>query len=93
MVALGRERRRKVQGPEPAADDADCLQVPAHFGARILLGDADGDRFTTQAAMIRAKKRIEASSGPARIEWAPDGQDFNDMIMDLARGVRGRAVA
>lgn len=89
--SLGRERRKKVSGPEPAEGDADCLQIPAHFGMRILLGDADGDRFTTQAAMIRAKKRIEASSGPARIDWAPDGQDFNDMVMDLARRARPKA--
>ncbi len=82
---LGRERRRKVPGPEPAPDDRDCLAVPHHFATRILLGDADGDRFATQAAMIRARARLISTSGPARIDWAPDGQDFNDALRGAGR--------
>lgn len=85
--SLGRQRRRKVGGPEPDLDDRDCLMAPAHFSRRILLGDADGDRFGTQAAMIRARKRLETTSGPTEIDWAPDGQDFNDALRLASRDV------
>ncbi len=93
--ALGRKRRQKVGGHEPRADDTGCLQIPpGMFSIVILPGDGDSDRFTTQAAMQRAKKRIATSGTPARIDWAPDGRDFNDVLRDRAGTSRmARAVA
>ncbi|TIN84334.1 CHC2 zinc finger domain-containing protein [Mesorhizobium sp.] len=78
---IGRTRRRKVGGQEPDPADTDCLQVPFGLFDRLtLLGDSDSDRFTTQAAMLRAKKRFELAGHSAEVDWAPDGQDFNDQL-------------
>lgn len=81
--SLGRKRRARIAGPTPDPDDRDCLQVtPSDAGRIILLGDSDSDRFTTQAAMTRAERRLAAFT--ARTEWAPDGTDWNDVLR--ARG-------
>ena len=81
--SLGRKRRARIAGPTPDPDDRDCLQVtPSDAGRIILLGDSDSDRFTTQAAMTRAERRLAAFA--ARTEWAPDGADWNDVLR--ARG-------
>jgi hypothetical protein len=90
---IGRKRRQKVGGHEPDLSDADCLQIPVDdYEALVLLGDSDSDRFTTQAAMLRARKRFELAGHVAAIQWAPDGQDFNDALRAVARP-RERAVA
>ncbi|ESY75542.1 hypothetical protein X740_31045 [Mesorhizobium sp. LNHC221B00] len=82
---IGRQRRQKVGGHEPDLTDTDCLQIPADdFEKLILLGDSDSDRFTTQAAMLRARNRFELTGHDAEIDWAPDGQDFNDVLKSLA---------
>ncbi|RWO57152.1 primase-helicase zinc-binding domain-containing protein [Mesorhizobium sp.] len=91
---LGRKRRQKVGGHEPDLSDAHCLQIPADdFERLILLGDSDSDRFTTQAAMLRARKRFELAGHNAEIDWAPDGQDFNDALRAMVAHPRARAVA
>ncbi|AEH88170.1 DUF7146 domain-containing protein [Mesorhizobium opportunistum] len=83
---IGRKRRQKVGGHEPDLTDTDCLQIPADdFERLILLGDGDSDRFTTQAAMMRARNRFELTGHDAVIDWAPDGMDFNDVLRDRAR--------
>ncbi len=77
--SLGRTRTVRVSGPTPDPDDRDCLQIPAGLtDAAILLGDGDSDRFTTQAAMARAERRLAPL--PARTDWAPDGSDWNDVL-------------
>lgn len=82
---IGRQRRQKVGGHEPDLADTDCLQIPADdFEKLILLGDSDSDRFTTQAAMLRARNRFELTGHDAAIDWAPDGQDFNDVLRGMA---------
>lgn len=86
--SLGRERRAKVAGPVPDLADDRCMPVPSgHFARAILLGDSDSDRFTTQAAMMRAERRFEAMGLAAEIDWAPPSGDFNDALRD------GRAVS
>ncbi|KQU77729.1 hypothetical protein ASD12_18185 [Mesorhizobium sp. Root102] len=83
---IGRKRRQKVGGHEPDLSDTDCLQIPADdFERLILLGDSDSDRFTTQAAMLRARNRFELTGHDAVIDWAPDGQDFNDVLREMRR--------
>lgn len=91
--AIGRKRRQKVGGHEPDMSDTDCLQIPADdFEKLILLGDGDSDRFTTQASMMRARNRFELTGHDAEIDWAPDGQDFNDALRGMA-APRAREVA
>lgn len=91
---IGRKRRQKVGGHEPDLSDTDCLQIPADdFEKLVLLGDSDSDRFTTQAAMMRARNRFELTGHDAVIDWAPDGMDFNDVLRAQAAQPRARAVA
>lgn len=91
---LGRKRRQKVGGHVPDLSDAHCLHIPADdFERLILLGDSDSDRFTTQAAMLRARKRFELAGQDVEIDWAPDGQDFNDALRAMAARPQARAVA
>jgi hypothetical protein len=91
--SIGRERRIKVQGPEPKPDDRECLQIPrGAFDEITLLGDSDSDRFTTQAAMIRAQRRLAIDDHKASIDWAPSGQDWNDALR-ARPAERKRAVA
>lgn len=79
--SLGRVRRVKVAGPQPDSDDGDHLMLPSHHDAPIiLLGDADSDRFTTEAAMLRGQRRYTGRGDVCLIDWADDGCDFNDMI-------------
>jgi hypothetical protein len=86
---IGRKRRQKVGGHEPDLSDTDCLQIPPDdFERLILLGDSDSDRFTTQAAMLRARNRFELTGHDAVIDWAPDGQDFNDVLRDRAKATK-----
>ncbi len=86
--SLGRKRRARVAGPTPDPDDRECLQVtPADAERVMLLGDGDSDRFTTQAAMARAERRLAAFA--AETDWSPDGADWNDVL----RGRRREAAA
>lgn len=90
--SLGRKRRVKVGGPEPDPKDRDCLQIPPGAADRvILLGDADSDAFTTQAAMQRAVKRIAAPGLDVSIDWAPDGMDWNDVARASRAAAQGVA--
>lgn len=80
--ALGRVRRQRIPGPEPLPEDRDCLQLsPADCAALILLGDADGDRFATETAMQRARKRFEAAGLPVTVDWPGEGRDWNDELV------------
>lgn len=92
---LGRTLRVKVAGQEPDLADEGCLAVPAsRFDRIVLLGDADSDRFTTQAAMLRAQHRLGAVGHLASIDWAPDGQDWNDVLKGMRAPLpAGRAIA
>lgn len=90
--SLGRERRVKVGGTEPDLSDEHCLQIPADDFSRLILpGDSDSDRFTTQAAMVRARTRFELTGHDAEIDWAPDGQDWNDALRGQVRRREGVA--
>ncbi|MBP0438440.1 DUF7146 domain-containing protein [Tianweitania sediminis] len=86
---LGRKRRLMIGSSEPDAQDTACLAFNGDLSSvteELLLGDADSDRFTTQAAMLRAKARAERDGRPVSIRWAPDGLDWNDALR--ARAVK-----
>lgn len=92
--SLGRVRKAKVGSHEPDLTDGRCLALPAdRFSRAVLIGDGDSDRFSTQAAMLRARKRHALTVPDCLIDWADDGADFNDMLRRLRERRPERAVA
>ncbi|WP_245296441.1 DUF7146 domain-containing protein [Methylorubrum extorquens] len=85
LDALGRARSVKVSGPFPDLTQPG-IPLPATVKRLHLLGDGDSDRFTTETAMLRAGRRYRAARPDleARLSWAPDGGDFNDILMGAA---------
>lgn len=81
----GRERPRRVKGPVPDLARPG-LVLPASVRRVWLLGDGDSDRFTTAAALARAAARFRAAAPDLEVSiaWAPDGQDFNDVLRSVA---------
>ncbi|MDR6952308.1 hypothetical protein J2X65_001663 [Ancylobacter sp. 3268] len=74
-------RARRVPGPVPDME-APGIPIPAGVEEVTLLGDADSDRFTVEAALERARVRFSAGVDwrRVRIVWPPDGRDFNDLL-------------
>jgi len=77
--SLGRVRKVKVPGDTPDLDDI-AMSVPESVAELILLGDGDSDRFTTEMTLRRAMARHARPGRTARIAWADEGCDFNDML-------------
>lgn len=76
---------RKVPGatPAPAAEDHPVIHLPDGVGELFLLGDGDGDQFSTTLALRRACRRF-ARAYPGlvvRVAMAPAGKDFNDLLL------------
>ncbi|WP_454919239.1 DUF7146 domain-containing protein [Xanthobacter sediminis] len=89
----GARRRQKVPGPVPRWDSP-AMPVPAECEALALLADGDSERFLTECAMARAAARHAAPGRAVRIAWAPEGCDFNDLLLRPtvpAVGAEGRA--
>lgn len=57
------------------------LQVPDWVHYVTFLGDGDSDRPITQARLACAASRAVRRGKMARIAWADDGKDFNDMLV------------
>ncbi|KOX58954.1 hypothetical protein ADL19_06605 [Streptomyces purpurogeneiscleroticus] len=72
---LGRERARRVPGSVPDLSRPG-LQIPESVARIWLLGDGDSDRFTTETALARARRRLVAGRPDldVRICWAPEGE-------------------
>ncbi len=86
---LGRRRAARVPGTDPDPADLGCMRIPfGLFDRAVLLGDGDSDRFATQAAMIRAERRLKAGGLDAVTDWAPDGQDWNDALKGIRTASR-----
>lgn len=81
--AAGRTRRLRYPGPYPDMADDDAFVPPPAIRELILLGDGDSDRLTTEAALLRgARRAMRLCPGLlAKIAMAPEGQDFNDVLM------------
>jgi hypothetical protein len=76
-------RAQRVPGPEPDFT-AQCIAIPDSVDDLILLGDSTSDRFLTECALARGARRYrlraDGSARAVRIAWAPDGQDFDDLL-------------
>jgi hypothetical protein len=79
---------RKVPGamPAPAGGDHPIISLPAGVGELFLLGDGDGDQFSTDLALRRACQRFRRAYPGlvVRVAMAPAGKDFNDVLLDSA---------
>lgn len=77
----GRERVRRIAGPEPA-EDAQAIVLPERIRSLVLLGDGDSEHWSTLYALTRGGRRFMAASEGRRaaIAWARSGGDFNDML-------------
>ncbi|PWR24558.1 DUF7146 domain-containing protein [Zavarzinia aquatilis] len=79
-------RREGVKVPDPRPDmGRPGIAIPAECREAILLGDSDSDPEITGALMARAETRQRIEGRIARIAWADEGQDFNDMLQARAR--------
>jgi hypothetical protein len=73
---------RALRLPGPVPDLAEPgIPVPHSVCDLVLLGDSDSDRFTTEAALERARARYARPGRTIRIAWPPAGRDFNDMLV------------
>lgn len=70
----------RVPGPIPDQQPERDLAIPDEVTELVLLGDGDSDRFTTEMALRRAGARFDRQGRVCKIAWAPEGQDFNDML-------------
>ncbi|MEO1110491.1 MAG: CHC2 zinc finger domain-containing protein [Pseudomonadota bacterium] len=71
----------RVPGPVPDMNDEKALQIPDQVTEVIRLGDGDSDRFTAEQVMQRANARWDRPGRTQRTAWAPDGMDFNNVLV------------
>lgn len=82
---IGRVRPVLVPGPYPLDDPAHpALMPPASATDVLTLADGDSDRFTAEMHHARAAARWAAPGRTVRTAWAPEGQDFNDVLRGAA---------
>ena len=79
----GARHRVKVPGPDPDFSSR-AMPVPAACTGLVLLADGDSERFLTEMAMARAERRHACEGRRVRTAWAPEGRDFNDLLMASA---------
>lgn len=73
------KRAQRVPGPMPDPDDSG-LAIADEIEELILLGDGDSERVLTDYAMERGCRRYARPGRAVRPAFAPDGQDFNDVL-------------
>jgi hypothetical protein len=72
-------RAQRVPGPMPDPDDSG-LAIADEVEELILLGDGDSERVLTDYAMERGCRRYARPGRTVRPAFAPDEQDFNDVL-------------
>jgi hypothetical protein len=72
-------RAQRVPGPMPDPDDAG-LAIADEVEELTLLGDGDSERVLTDYAMERGARRYTRPGRSIRIAFAPDEQDFNNVL-------------
>lgn len=76
---------RAVRVPGPRIDTTSPgIPIPYTIKEVIILGDGDSDPFLTRCAIARAAARFWPGGRTVRVAWAPDGQDFNDLLRAAA---------
>jgi hypothetical protein len=73
------KRAQRVPGPIPDPDDAG-LAIADQVEELILLGDGDSETVLTDYALERAARRYTRPGRIIRVAFAPDEQDFNDVL-------------
>ncbi|GHE50901.1 hypothetical protein GCM10019059_07540 [Camelimonas fluminis] len=73
----------RIPGPVPDMD-ARAIPVPDSVARVLLLGDGDSDRFLTETTLQRAARRYARLGRDIRRAFAPDGKDFNNLLMEAA---------
>jgi len=81
----GRERSVLVPGPVP---DMSQPGIPLQDSVTELvqLGDGDSERFLTECALLRGAARYARPGLTIRNAWAPEGADFNDLLLEEVAG-------
>lgn len=76
-------RAQTVPGPQPDMAGP-AIMIPPGVSEIVLLGDGDSEPFLTQQAMLRAAARWRKPGRLTRIVMAPEGLDFNNVLMGAA---------
>lgn len=74
---------QRVPDRFPDPDDPG-LSIPDSVSELILLGDGDSEPLLTECAMERAARRYARPGRVIRIAFAPQGEDFNDVLRSAA---------
>ncbi|WP_316184702.1 CHC2 zinc finger domain-containing protein [Bradyrhizobium sp. SZCCHNRI1003] len=77
-------RPRNIPGPVPDLAQP-AIAIPNEVTELILLGDGDSEPVLTRHAMTRAARRYAREGRTIRIAFAPDGMDFNDVLLESAQ--------
>ncbi len=67
--------------PDP---DKPGIIVPDGVQELILLGDGDSDPRMTHMKVLGAARRFARAGRVVKVHFAPDGQDWNDVLMARA---------
>ena len=72
---------KRTFGNEVPDPDKPGVRLPANVTEVLVLGDGDSEKVMTRHAVARAVARFEAEGRKAYAVFAPDGQDFNDVLL------------
>lgn len=71
-----------LRAPGPQPDMArPGIVIPPSVTTLVLLGDGDSDPVVTHAALERGRRRYARPGMAVAIAMAPDGRDFNNLIV------------
>ena len=76
--------KNKAQHIPNGAPDMDRpgIILPADVLEVVLIGDGDSDPATTRQHLVVAGRRFSAQGRSVTVSMAPQGADFNDLLMD-----------
>ncbi|MFL9829035.1 hypothetical protein ABTU92_29945, partial [Rhodoplanes sp. SY1] len=72
-------RPLSVRGPVPDLTQP-AIVIPDHVVDLVMLGDSTSDAFETRCALARPSARYAREGRTIRVAWAPEGQDFDDVL-------------
>lgn len=85
---LGSDKRLKIPNgvPDPASPS---LVFPKGIESVIFLGDGDSDFHATRAKILTGARKAEAAGIKPLVHFAPNGDDFNDVLRRNEAGKLG----